>query len=156
MTGLREANNKNSKFWTDIFLDAINMMDIGIDWLPDENRFELRDKQGVLSYSDEDAMNLRTAEQVVDRAGSLGEMWILEDFDDEMNNYGLTDYDEFPESDMTSLKAWQDWKNSVTQISHPNYANDAMKFIANHKFEFEMIDLFLDHEGDVNLDSLKK
>lgn len=155
MTGLREANSKNTTNWTDIFLDAMNMFEVSVDWDPDEQRFILDDLQGVIWYDDDDALNLKTSEQVVDRMSAMAERWITEDYDEEAEYAGLTEFDEFPEGQLDTIEAWDDWQIEAPKSKNKEYAKAAQKFIKDHEFEFQMIDLFCNHVNDVNLDSLK-
>lgn len=137
--------------YEELFVEYLNVTEFALR--KDENGFWLDDRQGAnLGNISED--RFETAEQIVDRMDIYHNDYILDDIDGCINEKGCR-----AEADEAIEEFINEYKKSNKYGSEPSefeiYLFVAKKFLAeDNAFEIEILDLFLNHTEEVNLENI--
>lgn len=142
----------NKSKWTKVFRDFADTVGVSVEYDPKTREYSIVDDQGTISFDE----TFKNPTETVERLYGLAERYILEDLEDEAESYGITDFAEFP-SNLNSMSDWYGlYADLDVDYDNPEFVASMKDFIADHKSEFDWIDLFSNHCDAVDLKNLYK
>lgn len=130
---------------TEIFAAMLDVIEFEL--VKYEDGYGLVDLQGA-NLGDIEADRFTTAAEIIDRLDAYINDYYLDDLEDEAETCGLLDSIEASGYQNGEVKPWLELAEKFK--GDP----DVDKFVADHKHEFEVLDMIANHEDEVDLDAM--